>query len=213
MLPVREREKDGMKKHWFLGVIACAVALHATRADAAFVGFDRLEYWVEPGNAVTVQVQFTVMPQEVASVAGVSAKVTISGGNVPGAVVTSMADVVQATTGTYILNGSTAFASFGSGSLVALGGDATLGNNEAKNPGTYSFMDITWNAGELADGDYFLTVEDVGLGINGLTFLADASGADSLTHAVGAVVHVPEPTSVALLGIGSLFVIRRKTRR
>ena len=70
---------------------------------------------------------------------------SISGGDAPGEITTSLTDVTQSTLGQYILNDSTGFNAVGTGPLVAIAGDATGGANEDKDPGTYYFMAITWN--------------------------------------------------------------------
>ena len=192
--------------------MACLILLFTCpAAHASFITFDRLEYSAAPGDTVTVQVQFVVPVGTVASVAAVSAKVRISGGDVPGEVSTTLTDIGQAVSGTYILDNSTGFFPTLLDPTVAIGGDATPGANETKLPGTYAFMDLTWNISNDAFGDYFLGFDDVGLGIAGSTFLADTAGTDYLTHAVGAVIHVvPEPGCLTVLLPGALWLARRR---
>lgn len=200
-----------MMKKMALGIVLAACI--SSGARAATVQFDSADYFVAPGDTITVQVQFVVPGGEVAPVAAVSAKVSISGGDFPGEVTTSLGDVIQATTGTYILDDSDGFDNGGTATLIAVGGDITgTGFDENKGPDVYAFMDITWNASNDAWGDYLLTFEDVGLGTGGFTYLVNASGVDNLTGSTGATIHVPEPTSLLIWAVGAVLCCAKRRR-
>ena len=111
-------KREAMMKKVALGIVLAACI--SSGARAATVQFDSADYYVAPGDTVTVQVQFVVPEGEVAPVAAVSAKVSISGGDFPGEVTTSLSDVIQATTGTYILDDSDGFDNGGTASLIAV---------------------------------------------------------------------------------------------
>ena len=175
--------------------------------QGALVKLDLAEYFLAPGDSLTVQVIYEVTEPSInAANAGFRLE-SAPIGSAAGTLTTSLAAVTKSTMDPYIFNPNAGFFATGSGGIVATGGDNTDdGLEDLLVTGEYYLASITWTASADADGDFSLDFTSLGV----ITVLTDTNDNDFLSAYNGAVVHVPEPASLLWLAIGSALGLRRR---